>query len=248
MASKRGLCWPVENKDPVFTFTKPGSKISWIYNWSPNSTDGASSLDFIPMQWNCVGIDELASKVDSTKATALLGYNEPELPDQSNISAEEAAREWLRCIEPLRKAGVRAGSPGISSAPHAVGWLQDFLARIRQGGSDVDFFCLHWYGEGLGGFYDYIWSTYFQLGGTDSGKKVWITEYACTNWNKDAPLPQEHVESFAAETCKYLDGLDWIERYAWFGPMRDTGTVGRWARMLDDNGKLTSLGQIFRDS
>ena len=32
--SKRGLCWPVDNhaKDPVFPFTKPNSKISWLYN------------------------------------------------------------------------------------------------------------------------------------------------------------------------------------------------------------------------
>ena len=46
---------------------------------------------------------------------------------------------------------------------------------------------------------------------------------------------------------KYLDTLEWVERYAWFGPMRDTGTVGKWARMLDDDGKLTPLGKTYRD-
>jgi hypothetical protein len=76
---------------------------------------------------------------------------------------------------------------------------------------------------------------------------VWITEFACTNWNKDSPLPRDHVENFARETVKYLDTLDWVERYAWFGPMRDTGTVGKWARMLDDEGKLTPLGKAYRD-
>jgi hypothetical protein len=40
-----------------------------------------------------------------------------------------------------------------------VGYLQDFLRRIRAAGSDVDFYCLHWYGETLGQLYDYIWST-----------------------------------------------------------------------------------------
>ena len=244
--SKRGLCWPVDNhnKDPVFPFTKPGSKISWLYNWSPNPTPDAGSLQFAPMQWNNVGIDDLANKAKEANAQAVLAFNEPELPDQSNMTAELAANEWLRCIEPLRKQGIRCGSPGISNAGHAVGWLVDFLARIRAGGGDIDFYCFHWYGETLGQFYDYIWSTYHQLG---PNKPVWITEFAATNWNPEAPLPREHVESFAKESCKYLDGLEWVERYAWFGPMRNCGTVGRWARMLDDEGGLTALGKAYRD-
>ncbi len=86
--------------------------------------------------------------------------------------------------------------------------------------------------------------SYHQLG---PDRPVWITEFACTNWNKDNPLPRDHVESFAKDSVKYLDTLDWVERYAWFGPMRDTGTVGRWARMLDDEGKLTPLGKAYRD-
>ncbi|KAH8774436.1 hypothetical protein F5883DRAFT_546812 [Diaporthe sp. PMI_573] len=244
--SKRGLCWPTDNhgRDEVIPFTEPGSKVSWLYNWSPHPTPDASPLQFVPMQWNHVNIEELHEHAHSAGAPAILGFNEPELPDQSNMPVELAAAEWLRWIEPLRQAGVRAGSPGISSAPHAVGWLQEFLARIREGGSDIDFYCFHWYGVELGQFYDYIWSTYHQLG---PDKPAWITEYACTNWSVDNPLPREHVENFARESARYLDTLDWVERYAWFGPMRNCGTVGRWAAMLDPEGGLTPLGQAYRD-
>lgn len=242
--SKRGLCWPNDNKDPVFPFTKPGSKISWLYNWSPNATQNASSIEFVPMQWNHVGIEDVAGKAKAANASIVLGFNEPELPDQSNMPAEMAANKWVEHIEPLRKAGVRCGSPGISSAPHGVAWLSDFVQRIRARGSDIDFYCFHWYGEQLGQFYDYIWSTYHQLG---PNKPVWITEFAATNWNPNAPLPQAHVEQFARDSCKYLDSLEWVERYAWFGPMRDCGTVGKWARMLDDDGGLTALGKAYRD-
>lgn len=84
-----------------------------------------------------------------------------------------------------------------------------------------------------------------QLG---ANKPVWITEFAATNWNKDAPLPRDHVENFAKESCKYLDTLDWVERYAWFGPMRDTGTVGKWAAMIGDDGQPTALGKAYRDA
>ena len=130
------------------------------------------------MQWNHVDIDRLHDKVKASNATTVLGFNEPELPDQSNLTAELASKEWVRCIEPIRKSGVRCGSPGISSAPHAVGWLKDFLERIQKAGSDIDFYCFHWYGETLGQFYDYIWSTHHQLG---PNKPVWITEVCLLN-------------------------------------------------------------------
>ncbi|KAK5717571.1 hypothetical protein LTR17_016014 [Elasticomyces elasticus] len=246
--NKRGLCWPTENhgNDEVHAFTKPGSKISWLYNWSPSATPNASSLLFVPMQWNHVNIDDLQNKVKAANATTTLGFNEPELPDQSNVDVELAAKEWLRCIEPMRKAGIRCGSPGISSAPQGVQWLKEFLKKIKEGGSDVDFYAFHWYGVELGQFYDYLWSTYYQM--PDQTKKVWVTEFAPTNWDTNNPLPKEHVEAFAKDSVAYLDGIEWIERYAWFGAMRDAGTVGKWARMLDDDGKLTDLGKAYRDA
>jgi len=67
--------------------------------------------------------------------------------------------------EPLRcNHGIRIGSPGISSAPNGISWLKEFLSLICAGGSDVDFYALHWYGEGLGNFCDYLWSGYCRLG------------------------------------------------------------------------------------
>jgi len=243
-ASKRGLCWPSDNKDPVFTFTRPGSKISWLYNWSPNQTAGCS-LDWTPMQWNAAAIEDLGNKVKEGNAHAILGFNEPERGDQANLTPEAAAAAWVAHVEPLRRSGVRAGSPGCSSAPEGLAWLQKFLQLIRQGGSDIDFYAFHWYGETLGQFYDYIWSTYHQLG---PDRPVWITEYAPTNWQKDAPLGSEHVEAFVRDSCKYLDTLDWVERYAFFGPMRDTGTVGKSAAFLDENGQLTETGKIYVNS
>ncbi|KAK3358528.1 hypothetical protein B0T24DRAFT_124842 [Lasiosphaeria ovina] len=241
--SKRGLCWPTTNTDAAFIFTKPGSRVSWLYNWSPHPTPSCS-LQFVPMQWNHVNIDGLADCAKNAASGAVLGFNEPERPDQANMAVDLAAREWLRCIEPLRRAGVRCGSPGISSAPEGVAWLRDFLAAIRAQGGDVDFYALHWYGETLGQFYDYLWSTYYQLG---PDRPVWVTEFAPTNWSTENPLPRSHVEHFCHESCRYLDSLDWVERYAWFGAMRDAGTVGTWAAMLGADGKLNELGRMYRD-
>lgn len=119
------------------------------YNWSPNPTQNANAVEFVPMQWNHVGIDDLPGKASSAKASTVIAFNEPELPDQSNMPVDLAVKEWIRCIEPMRKSGIRCGSPGISSAPQGVGWLKDFVRAIRAAGSDVDFYCIHWYGVDL---------------------------------------------------------------------------------------------------
>ena len=194
------------------------------------------------MQWNHVEIDELPNRIQAAQAPTLLGFNEPELTDQSNMPVDLAAREWVRCIQPLRHKGIRCGSPGISSAPQGVTWLKDFLCQIRAAGSDIDFYAFHWYGETLGQFYDYIWSTHHQLG---PDKPVWITEFAPTNWNITNPLGKEHVQNFMEQSCGYLDTLDWVERYAWFGSMADTGNVGKWAAMIGTDGQLTEMGKIY---
>ena len=41
--------------------------------------------------------------------------------------------------------------------------------------------------------------------------------------------------------------LDWVERYAFFGAMRNTSNVGRWAAMFDEHGRLTETGKVYRD-
>ena len=139
-SSKRGIGWPVENKrDPVALFTRPGSRITWLYNWSPHPTPGASSLAFVPMQWNACGLAELPANVARSGARVCLAFNEPELPEQAHMTADVAARHWLATIEPLRRRGVRCGAPAISSAGHALTWLSDFLRRVRGAGGDVDF-------------------------------------------------------------------------------------------------------------
>jgi len=57
----------------VVHFTKRGSKITWLYNWSPDKTKNADNLAFIPMQWNHVNIDDLAGKVKEANASVVLG-------------------------------------------------------------------------------------------------------------------------------------------------------------------------------
>lgn len=254
LGSKRGLAWPRENPSPLTphpfsSASSPSSKISWLYNWSPDpSLPPNSPFPFVPMVWNgsqC-HVNSLTRVLDENREKCpqrvILGFNEPELHDQANMSPDEAANLWMDHMEPLRRSGIRVGSPGMSNAPQGMPWMRSFLSNIRSRGGDVDFWCLHWYGETLGQFYDYIWSTHHQL---DASKPVWITEWAPSNWDEGRPLEKGYVEGFVRDACKYLDGLEWVERYCFFGAMNNTGTVGRHAAMLDNEGRLTEVGRIY---
>ncbi|EME89501.1 uncharacterized protein MYCFIDRAFT_206374 [Pseudocercospora fijiensis CIRAD86] len=219
--SKRGLCWPVENQDPIHIFTKPGSKISWIYNWSPTPTPSPnpSSLEFIPMQWNHINIEHLPKILESSPSPYVLTFNEPDLPSQANMSPELAADQFVFFHPPsppltdciflsFPSQGYRIGSPSISNSPDGAQWLSTFLQYIRtpppsEPGeklkSDIDFLCLHWYGETLGQFYDYIWATYVRPFPSLKKKNRWFTFFFffanAHQFRTKTPLPRPFEKS-----------------------------------------------------
>jgi hypothetical protein len=87
-----------------------------------------------------------------------------------------------------------------------IGGTEGVTGFNPRGGVDVDFYALHWYGEGLGPFYDQLWSTYYQL---RADKKVLVAEFAVTNWSGECPLGRGAVEEeFCRESCRYLEGLE----------------------------------------
>lgn len=51
---------------------------------------------------------------------------------------------------------------------------------------------------------------------------------------------------FFNTTLEYLDRLDYVARYSWFGAFRsDVSNVGPSGAMLDADGKLTDLGAWY---
>ena len=64
----------------------------------------------------------------------------------------------------------------------------------------------HYYGDfpNIAGFIGQMNDTYRNV-------PIWVTEFADTS-NNDT-----EVYNFMQETLRYLDELEWIEKYAWFG-------------------------------
>ncbi|KAK1226269.1 hypothetical protein PQX77_010742 [Marasmius sp. AFHP31] len=224
---KRGLSFiPVDNDADVLNLNQSSSEISWIYDWSTPLPPhlATSGIEFVPMQWGAGNIENLSTTIKAQGSKVLLGFNEPDFNEQSNIDPTYAAQLWQKYIEPLKASGVRLGAPAVSSGPGGIPWMTSFMSACSN--CTFDFIPVHWYGIGVAGFYDYLWQMHNRFG----NRTLWVTEWATTaldvkgssNVFRDGScthgtLTPTEVEDFMNQTTKYLDDLAWVERYAWFG-------------------------------
>ncbi|ESK83301.1 glycosyl hydrolase 53 domain-containing protein [Moniliophthora roreri MCA 2997] len=222
---KRGIAWPVENGGPLDLAGSANSVISWEYNWAKNAPPGLpSGIEHVPMQWDERDIAGLGGAIGSAKF--LLGFNEPERPEQAAISPSDAARLWKDNIQPL-SPGVKLGAPAVAAGPAGQQWLDQFFAACS--GCTFDFLPIHWYGEGAQNFNAYV------AGMRDKYQKpIWVTEFAPTAGD---------VMAFMRDTLNFLDNEPSVERYAWFA-YTATPPQGLQSGLLNGNG-LNELGNFY---
>ena len=188
----------------------------WYYNWASGPTSGAGgAAEFVPMIWGArsVNADELGRAKAS--GSTLLGFNEPDFDSQANMSVEQALDLWPQ----LEATGMRLGSPAVAvGGADAGGWLDRFMSGARQRGLRVDFITLHWYGAdfssaAVGHLRNYIEAVHDRY-----GLPIWLTEYALIRWEGGGstfPTDAEQA-AFVEGSTAMLQGLSYVERYAWF--------------------------------
>ena len=74
-------------------------------------------------QWD----NSINQTVQNLHVTHALGFNEPEIAGQSNLSPSDAANLWKAHVEPLKELGVRLGSPAPSGSPQGKQWLLNWM-------------------------------------------------------------------------------------------------------------------------
>jgi hypothetical protein len=158
-------------------------------------------------------------------ATHILGFNEPDLGAQANMSPERAAASWRKFIQPF--AGkAKLVSPAITNggAPLGQDWMDRFLKACND--CTIDAIAIHIYdsASNVGYFKNYI---------ADVGKKynkpTWVTEFGASG------TVAEQSE-FIKTMVPYLNGLASVERYAYFGDFEGT---------FVQNGQLLPLGKAY---
>lgn len=176
-----------------------------------------------------------------------LTLNEPDIPSQANLSPEQALEIFRTNILPARsKFKFRLGAPAVSSSPEGLSWLREFWGGLtEQERGKIAFLPLHWYGTSLPELTSYLHTLHaeFRL-------PLWVTEYAYVHMDRSQSTTPWEVEGFLAESCKLLDGLGFVERYAWFGAMDEPGEwTGREIALSETmghgEGTLRRLGRMY---
>ncbi|KAM0331238.1 hypothetical protein ACHAQA_002907 [Verticillium albo-atrum] len=262
LISKQGLALHGDAPESDNEFlTSKDTPISWYYTWSPwPSTLISDTVAFLPLLH---GLDatsdpELESILNRlpSSSTHLLTFNEPDhdIPSGgSDISPEEAAEAYLEYVVPLRDGTSNTSRtwnishPVVTGSGQGIEWLQRFNEScydLDPDGCPTDFVAVHYYGDftGLAAWIGTLDEFYNPSNSSEDRVRFWITEMA---------LPQENEESTIAmlnESMTYLDGLDLVEGYAWFGAFR-TNNANDWTgdsvSLFDDDGGLTELGATY---
>ncbi|KAF2261819.1 hypothetical protein CC78DRAFT_341513 [Lojkania enalia] len=261
---KRGIAYLGDTHDSDNSLLlSPSSPLSWYYNWSPYPNVRqipADAIEFVPL---IHGIDQAsdsrtASQLNNLPQTShhLLAFNEPDgLEDSggSAVSPEDAARAYIDYIAPYRNGGNGGrewyiSHPVTTGSPRGLDWLRDFNQSCyeidEENGCPIDFITAHWYGTftGLAGWLGSLNEFYNMNSSRDPPLRIWITEMALPQQDADATVRMMN------QTLPYLDNLDYVDKYAWFGAFR-TDDANEWTgdgvALFDDDGGLTELGALY---
>ncbi|MEV8506177.1 sigma-70 family RNA polymerase sigma factor [Actinoplanes sp. NPDC051475] len=189
----------------------------WYYNWSADddTMPGPADVEFVPMIWGKANVTDATLAKAKREGDVLLGYNEPDMAGQANMSVEDALAAWPR----LQATGMRLGSPAVAyGADTDGGWLDRFMKGAGQKNLRVDFITLHWYGSdfsdaAVGQFLGYVDAVHKKY-----GKPIWVTEYGLMNFGGSPKYPAAAREvAFIKGSTKGMESRSYVERYAWFG-------------------------------
>ncbi|RSH80618.1 uncharacterized protein EHS24_009200 [Apiotrichum porosum] len=221
--------------DPVALFFQPGS------NWDvllPGTTPGLNiNAEFVPMIFAPSYLDNEFKLQDGWRM--LLGYNEPDHVDPSvavKTTPEVAAAAWVELAK-LRTGGTKLVAPAIAND---LDWLKKWFSLIPEG-TKPDYLAIHVYTTTFDSFKAKVEEYYHTF-----GLPIIVTEFAMTSFDANVPPPQsqQQVHDFMGQTTAWLDATPWIERFAWFGAVRDAYNlhgVHEFNRLMDQTGVLTPL-------
>lgn len=217
-----------------------------MYSWGRSRPDGLNAeIDFTPMLWGDAQPPRQAERIAVLKQRAaagevrhLLGFNEPDQHEQSNMQIGRALELWPDLME----VGVPLVSPGCVH-PDGV-WMHGFMEEIERQNLRVDAVAVHSY---MGPSVEHFVKTMESVNRA-FGRPLWITELAVGDWhaktrneNKHSP---ERVQAFLRELLPELEASSFIHRYAWFSAKPSSGPLGTSA-LFDGAGKLTPLGELY---
>jgi RNA polymerase sigma factor (sigma-70 family) len=222
------------------------SGASWYYTWSATpGVAGPPGTAFVPMIWGAA--DVTASTLSQVKQEGpyLLGFNEPDMASQSNMTPAQALSLWPQ----LMATGMQLGSPAVADdGATPGGWLDQFMSGATARGYRVNFITLHWYGSdfatgaAVNQLQSYLEAVYARY-----HLPIWLTEFALANFGGSPTTPtQQQQAAFLTAATAMLQSLPFVQRYAWFG-LQATPTDGSMG-LFSSGPAATTVGRAFESA
>lgn len=234
--------WRWTNKKGVAGDIWKKLNVGWYYDWNISQVS-TPDLEYVPIRQNRYWPN--LDKQDWAKIGSphLLGFNEPDHKDQSNMTVDEAIAAW----PDLLATGLRLGSPAVSDG--GLKWLYEFMDKARAAHLRVDFIAVHYYrsfsnpGDPQGAanqFYKYLKEIHDK-----TGLPIWVTEFNNgADWTHDPKPTIAQEKATIAAFVEMLDRTPFVERYAIYNWVED---VRRMQLREKEDGPLTPAGEAYRD-
>ena len=133
------------------------------------------------MIWGAADVNAAALNQAKQAGSTLLGFNEPDNQNQSNMTVTQALSLWPQ----LMATGMTLGSPAVAANAATPGsWLSQFMKGATARRYPVNFIAVHWYGANfatstaVSQLESYLQAIYalYRL-------PLWLTEFALVNWS-----------------------------------------------------------------
>jgi hypothetical protein len=213
-------------------------KSSWYYGWNFNQEGDCEYGEYMPMQWG--GIASSVAGIlknhpiwyGRANNTIVLGFNEPDLSDQSNMPEATAAYQWPR----LQRMRMPLGGP--CPAGYKGTWRVAYEALAEEQGLRSEYMTMHWYFPGsaaTGSPTTLInnMQTLYDL----YGKKILLTEFSTRDFDgTKTTWSRNHNYNWLAEFMWRAESLTYLKRwslYEW-GYADGGGTVDTTDRNGED--------------
>lgn len=211
-------------KKGVFMTHPPCSDVtmltaSWYFNCSvrPTSTCPTPDKRFIPLIHNAGSMADLSEAIANAQASGwLMGFNEPNLSWQGNMTPAEAAELWPQIEAQAQATGIKLVSPAPSQ--HDPNWLWRMVDeyRARHGGQSPRFDAIAWhiYATDPTTMQNFLIARRNEALARGYDVPIWVTEYGGYCWESTTGNTGNY-EIMTAVT-PWFNSTPWIGRYAWF--------------------------------
>lgn len=215
---------------------------TWYYTWgasvygSANATETTLvNQEFTPEKWGKGG--SVSPFYNNKRWSHLLGANEPDHEEQSNMTVEEALAEWPSLI----KTGARLGAPATTD----FSWLYKFIDGCKLKNYRVDFVAVHayWGGKSPSSWYNDLKTVHNR-----TGLPIWITEWnnganwtSEGGWTSDKAYNTQNAQKQLNDLkgiLQVLDTASFVERYSIYNWVQD-------CRAIILNSQLTLAGEYY---